>query len=360
MEDNNDYIIWDSLPKHLPFNVGFPDKTGYYLYIKEDKSLNGATVSLMDGAGVTIWQISSGETDYIGYQFPVEYNYPLKFDTKRAENKVSLYDKHNVREPKIKDTFTHSIEMNCINVLNQNEALVSNNKKYRFYIQETGNMVIKENYRTTWSSLTTNIEIFEAPYKIVFTPLGEFLLRDKNNYSVWQSLNLITFGNTDDIVNTHKFNLVLSDEGELFVEDENHLRYWSNWSVRLYGEHLRYIVPTIYEIDSCDEYIRNKYIHNIFSNTMLYDVYDDPNNKKTLRRKHYVNNLLPGEDLLSSFGATLSITQNDVIFNHNTVDKYHKKSHLIESCGDNSGIKELKLEMNGLNLYCMTNPLKES
>ncbi|ORX96173.1 hypothetical protein LY90DRAFT_643553 [Neocallimastix californiae] len=207
--DNNDYIIWDSLPKDLPFNVGYPDKTGYYLYIKDEPGLDGASVSLIDGAGVTIWQIKAGENDYVGYHFPAEYNLPLDFDTKKAEGKISLYDKHNVLEPSVIDTYTHSIEMNCSNEININEALVSTNGKYRFYIQSTGNMVVKENFRTQWSSLTANIDIFESPYKVVFSPLGELILRDKNMFSVWQTLNPLSIDNNDDIVNTHKFYLVL-------------------------------------------------------------------------------------------------------------------------------------------------------
>jgi len=30
---DDDHIVWDSLPKDFPFNVGFPDDKGYYLYI---------------------------------------------------------------------------------------------------------------------------------------------------------------------------------------------------------------------------------------------------------------------------------------------------------------------------------------
>jgi hypothetical protein len=39
-------------------------------------------------------------------------------------------------------------------------------------------MVIKEDNRTMWSSMTANINLFKGPYHIDFSPLGEFILRD--------------------------------------------------------------------------------------------------------------------------------------------------------------------------------------
>ena len=193
--DNKEYIIWDSLPKDLPFNVGFPDDKGYYLYIKDDKDTRvGASVVLYDGAGVKIWEVKGKQKDYKGYAFPVEYVYPLAIDTTLNINDeyYEYHDQHNFYDKKIvKDVYSSTIEMNCKNIINENEALVSENKQYRFFIQETGNIVIKDNYRTTWSSNTANINIFEGSFKVVFSPLGEFILRDKYDYTLWKSINPI-------------------------------------------------------------------------------------------------------------------------------------------------------------------------
>jgi len=48
--------------------------------------------------------------------------------------------------------------MNYGNILNQNEALVSENK-------------------TTWSSMTANIDLFGAPYYVALSPIGEFYIK---------------------------------------------------------------------------------------------------------------------------------------------------------------------------------------
>ncbi|KAL6617746.1 hypothetical protein U3516DRAFT_748105 [Neocallimastix sp. 'constans'] len=51
---DDDHIVWDSLPKDFPFNVGFPD----------DK----------DGVGVKIWEIYGKQDNYYGYAFLEEYS----------------------------------------------------------------------------------------------------------------------------------------------------------------------------------------------------------------------------------------------------------------------------------------------
>ncbi|KAL6590077.1 hypothetical protein U3516DRAFT_858057 [Neocallimastix sp. 'constans'] len=296
--EDDDYIIWDSLPKDLPFNVGFPDDKGYYLHIKDEDDVRiGASVTLYDGVGVKIWEIKGHQENYNGYAFPVEYVYPLSING-NIKADYEYYDKHNVHNTKVvKDLNTNTIEMNCSNRLNQNEALISENKKYRFYVQKTGNMVIKDNSRTTWSSNTANIDLFDGPYKIVFSPLGEIILRDKSNYSIWHSIN-------------------------------------PNWDKRLYDGHIRFVNPVLYEITSCSEHVRNKYIYEIFSETDIYNYnyFENSDEDPIFIKKYYFNNLLPGESLLSDYNMYLNVTDTEV--------------KLI------NGVKELQLNNQGLFLIC--------
>ncbi|ORX41567.1 hypothetical protein BCR36DRAFT_467702 [Piromyces finnis] len=244
----------------------------------------------------------------------------------------------------------------CDTKMRENEALVSSNGKYRFYVQPSGNLVIKENSRTMWSSLTANIEIFEAPYILSFSPLGELLLRDKNKFLIWHTVNGDSFKNTEKIEDIRKFSLILSDDGELYIEDNYHNMYWSSWPVRLYNQHIRYVEPMIYDISICKETIRNKYIYDLFSNPNIYNYYEDPDDSTTYVRKYYVNNLLPNESLLSIYHATLNVTDTEVVFYYKYKDKMHSKE--LASCSKNSNVKELKLEKNGLYLYCNDNTYK--
>ncbi|KAG4093689.1 hypothetical protein H8356DRAFT_1402663 [Neocallimastix lanati (nom. inval.)] len=327
--EDDDYIIWDSLPKDLPFNVGFPDDKGYYLHIKDEDDVRiGASVTLYDGVGVKIWEIKGHQENYNGYAFPVEYVYPLS----------------------INDLNTNTIEMNCSNRLNQNEALISENKKYRFYVQKTGNMVIKDNSRTTWSSNTANIDLFDGPYKIVFSPLGEIILRDKSNYSIWNSINPLALVDSENLLNSYKFYLTLTNEGELIVEDQYHNVYWSNWNKRLYDGHIRFVNPVLYEITSCSEHVRNKYIYEIFSETDIYNYnyFENSDEDPIFIKKYYFNNLLPGESLLSDYNMYLNVTDTEVkLINGNL-----NETTIIQSCPKDEGVKELQLNNQGLFLIC--------
>ncbi|OUM57863.1 hypothetical protein PIROE2DRAFT_21433 [Piromyces sp. E2] len=77
--NDNEYIISDSLTKNLPFNISYPDKTGYYLYIKDgETAFDSVLVILYDNAEIKICEISAGD-DYKSYSYPKEYMHPLNF-----------------------------------------------------------------------------------------------------------------------------------------------------------------------------------------------------------------------------------------------------------------------------------------
>jgi len=49
---------------------------------------------------------------------------------------------------------------------------------------------------------------------------------------------------------------------------------------------MRYVNPFKYEITSCNECLRNKYIYELFAETGLYDYYEEPQYKTTLVKKN--------------------------------------------------------------------------
>ena len=61
--------------------------------------------------------------------------------------------------------------------------------------------------------------------------------------------------------------------------------------------------------------------------------------------------------MLSEFGAELRVTDSDVIYSYNLND-YTSTHSIIGSCENFGGIKELKLEANGLKLYCNNNHIE--
>ena len=82
---------------------------------------------------------------------------------------------------------------------NENERMVSDNGIYSFYLQSSGNLVVKEYERTMWSSNTAILEPFKGPFTLSFSPIGELILRDKYKYIMWQSINPYIVTNADKL-----------------------------------------------------------------------------------------------------------------------------------------------------------------
>lgn len=94
--------------------------------------------------------------------------------------------------------------------------------------------------------------------------------------------SLINTEKMNNLLNKYKFYLTLSDEGELFVEDQYHNLYQSNWNKRLYSNHIRFVNSILYDITSCNEHVRNKYINYIFAKPEYYEYYLIPNDPTNL------------------------------------------------------------------------------
>ena len=163
-------VIWDSLPKHLPYTVGYYGTKGYTLILNPIDSGADCEVLLYDSLGAVIWKISSQTSEYKGYAFPIEYNLPLKFNTLPINN-----DSHNKISKNVKVKYNSMITFDCNTTLFENEALSSPNGNYIFYLQPSGNLVLKQYHRTLWSSNTAFVEPFDPPYHLAFSRYGELI-----------------------------------------------------------------------------------------------------------------------------------------------------------------------------------------
>ncbi|ORX48328.1 hypothetical protein BCR32DRAFT_277799 [Anaeromyces robustus] len=87
-KDRKEYVIWDSLPKDLPYKVGYSDEeSSYNLYI-DNEEIDYPLVKVIDGAGVEILKINS-DFKYEGYSFLEEYDRPLAFDIPKNKKKLN-------------------------------------------------------------------------------------------------------------------------------------------------------------------------------------------------------------------------------------------------------------------------------
>jgi hypothetical protein len=388
--DTSQYVVvWDSLPKSLPFNVGFYGNTGYTLMINPLDDGADCEVILVDSLNVIVWRITSKTTTYHGYSFPLEYNIPLIFDTEKID-----YDPHNRISKNVKTLYTSEIKMDCNTKLKENEALVSKNGKYKMYLQPSGNIVLKQNERTLWSTQTALMESFSSPFHIAFSAIGDMVLRDRYNHVLWHTINpycyeifninkedIYTMAKNNNIKNeciqnlgSVQYRLVLDDSGELQILDNNNNMVWSNLFVRNFNLHMRYVEPLVYAITSCNEVLRLPRVSELHS-------YPSPETNALIVNTPYYNNLLPDEKLVSSYDNKVSLyfTEKDLILDYDNHDDYgnnpnnnnsnnnynnnknnpsrDNKKIILASCDK---ITELKLEITGLYLHCeeLDNPIE--
>jgi len=212
---SQEIIVWDSLPKDLPFNVGHYGTRGYTLIILENGS-SDCQVILYDGLYAPIWKISSKTgASYKGYAFPLEYNFPLKFKT----NRTNKYDKHNYIPNTVKAKYSSAILFDCDIIINQEEYMVSDNGVFKAYLQPSGNLVVKEYERTLWSTNTANVGPFSPPYTISLSPIGELVIRDMHKYIVWRTIN--PYNISEEFIKTNNSNKTKrNDDDELYFDDE--------------------------------------------------------------------------------------------------------------------------------------------
>ncbi|KAG4082269.1 hypothetical protein H8356DRAFT_1299853 [Neocallimastix lanati (nom. inval.)] len=326
--DTSQYVVvWDSLPKSLPFNVGFYGNTGYTLMINPLDDGADCEVILVDSLNVIVWRITSKTTTYHGYSFPLEYNIPLIFDTEKID-----YDPHNRISKNVKTLYTSEIKMDCNTKLKENEALVSKNGKYKMYLQPSGNIVLKQNERTLWSTQTALMESFSSPFHIAFSAIGDMVLRDRYNHVLWHTINpycyeifninkedIYTMAKNNNIKNeciqnlgSVQYRLVLDDSGELQILDNNNNMVWSNLFVRNFNLHMRYVEPLVYAITSCNEVLRLPRVSELHS-------YPSPETNALIVNTPYYNNLLPDEKLVSSYDNKVSLNMEHKLIIMNMV-----------------------------------------
>ncbi|ORX43101.1 hypothetical protein BCR32DRAFT_308795 [Anaeromyces robustus] len=299
VDTTQELVIWDSLPKSLPFNVGHYGNVGYTLVIEELNGGSSCQVVLYDGLLSPVWKINPidlhDDDAYRGYAFPIEYNLPLRFKTEPSN------DIHNYIEKIAKNNNSNhpsEITFKCDMKFNENERMISDNGKYSFYLQSSGNLVVKEYERTMWSSNTALLEPFKGPFTLSFSPI---------------------------------------DDGELKIIDNYGDTIWSNWFIRKNNYHTLYTEPLVYAISSCNEELRLPYVYNLHN-------YIQPEHDNIIVDPYY-DNLLPGEKLVYQYDDTVYLTLNKT----HVIWKLGDYEYTIETCEE---INELKLLNSGLKLIC--------
>lgn len=184
---NDEWItVWSTAPIHHNTTIGIPSILDRHISYKLVLEKNGH-LSLYDAVGVMIWCSGQGCNHASGYRFPEVYLVPTNFETL---SDTTGKDKHNSMPKNVKKRRGNqllSIAEGCDQVLEENDALVSKNGRFKFYLESSGNLVLKDVERTMWESSSGNLNFSKPPYEALLTPTGNLVVLDSVNDVVWTS-----------------------------------------------------------------------------------------------------------------------------------------------------------------------------
>lgn len=152
-----------------------------------------------------------------GYKYPRRYMMPTNMITELVAG-----DAHNSLPRSLRQLGDQldSVDQECSR-LAENKALVSPNSRFTAYLSPKGSLVLKDQHRTMWDSLSSNLEFAKPPYRLVLTKDGILVIRDSAQNIVWLTTRNATGTRADLGWRPHvcPYWLRLADRGALEVVD---------------------------------------------------------------------------------------------------------------------------------------------
>ena len=129
----------------------------------------------------------------LGYKFPEVYLVPTLFLTPEEKNSHNSINKI-VNRSKLISFRSIDYNNNTCTRLKSNEAIVSENGRFKLILEDSGNLIIKDDVRTMWESVSGYIPHTVSPYYLHLTPMCQLRITSKNGYAVWFSASRSEFG----------------------------------------------------------------------------------------------------------------------------------------------------------------------
>lgn len=237
--------VWSSAPINHNVTIGVPFDNGksYILLLSKSGILN-----LYDAVGALIWCTDIDCKHRFGYKFPEVYLLPILsnesyFSTPYEDNR------HNSITPnilKLDNVVEKMFSLNtvCTGLPSNKAIVVSPNQRYKMYLEESGNLVIKDGTRTMWESVSAYMPYAVGPYELVLAPTGHLVIRSSNDYMIWSTL---LKNRTID----SNYKMQLLDDGRLTVEDEDSIEVWESSPLREMSTGVTYYKPIEYKFVPC-------------------------------------------------------------------------------------------------------------
>ena len=157
----------------------------------------------------------------LGYKFPKVYLIPTQILTPEGNNNHNsinnLIHKSNLTSFRSMDW-----GYNLCTRLKSNEAIVSENRRFKLILENSGNLIIKDGVRTMWKSVSGYIPHAVSPYFLHLTPMCQLRITSKNGYVAWLSKSRSELGGC--YIDFDELN-----QGRLVVIDSNNTEVWQSW-----------------------------------------------------------------------------------------------------------------------------------
>ena len=247
-------LIWSSASIANNVTIGIPkyDGSDYKLILTDKGNLN-----LYDAVGTLILCTGIECKHRFGYKFPEVYLVPTKIITEEVST-----DPHNRINKKIRlssiENSMKSLDTSCSDYLPINTALVSNNTRFKLYLEENGNLIIKDGHRTIWDSSSANLPYAVSPYKLILSPTGNLMILSSNDYLIWYTYTSLVRNFT------RPFKVSLLDEGRMVITDKNNTELWESWPGFRMSNSLTVLNPIEYHYVPChgEALISKKYLES--------------------------------------------------------------------------------------------------
>ena len=238
----NEWItVWSSSPINHNVTIGIPRMNGksYVLVLSDSGILN-----LYDAVGAIIWCSDIGCQHKLGYKFPEIYLVPTIFLTPKEENNhnsiSSLVNKSSLMSFRSMD-----YSNNVCTGLKSNEAIVSENERFKLILEDSGNLIIKDDVRTMWESVSGHIPHAVSPYFLNLTPMCQLRITSKNGYVIWFSAYQSKVG--ECYIDFDEF-----ENGRLVVRDRNKTEVWQSWPTQNNNLGITFTRPFQHKYVPCD------------------------------------------------------------------------------------------------------------
>jgi len=314
-----EHVIWSTVgPGFQNSKVGFGNSLQDYKLLVSEKdpdfpqyTFNG--LSLYDDDKIMIWSSNPQAGDITvddkitnGFYLPKFYGYPfLNGSITNNINYRYRHDKH-VNLKKYNYIEENYMQFNgCNHYLKEGEGIKSENGRFALILQETGNLIFKDNKVTIWESQTANMWFGQSPYTLHLHEDGTLQVLDKNNYIIFYTKNYEKKeDNEQEKINKINYRLEVLNSGTFRIMNSKGEEIWNMWENRNMNEIVKY--NEIRKSPLCNETFRPNALQYLSSSS------------------ENINHILVGERLYNELIISYydDEKKEDVTFHNSTANLY--------------------------------------